>query len=161
MFISRFSRISLTAVLDGEPYVFQPNDIVRFKVFEKKGCDSVVLQTDVFVEEACEEVYIELTRAETKIGGIIHKPKEFWYEIELNPDTHPKTIVGYDEDGAKTFRLLPEGKDIEPGQDDEQQGMTVYEQMLEIAGIMQEYCRQAAEAAERAEDIARSLRNQK
>lgn len=156
-----WALISLTAELDGEPYVFQPNDIVRFKVFEKKGCDCVVLQTDVFVDEACEEVYIELTRAETKIGEIIHKPKDFWYEVELNPDTQPKTILGYDEDGAKIFRLLPEGKDIEPGQDDEQQGMTVYEQMLEIAGIMQEYCRQAAEAAGCAEDIARSLRNQK
>ena len=155
-----WALISLTAVLDDDPYVFQANDIVRFKVFEKKGCDCVVLQTDVIVDESCEEVYIELTREETKIGEIIHKPKDYWYEVELNPDTHPKTILGYDEDGAKLFRLLPEGKDIEPGQEEEQQGRTIYEQMLEVAVLMRDYCQQAAEAAERAEDIARSLRNQ-
>ena len=104
--------ISLSAVLDVVPYVFQVNDVVRFKVFVKKGCDCVVLQTDVIVDESCEEVYIELTREETKIGEIIHKPKDYWYEIELNPDTNPRTLVGYDEDGAKIFRLMPEGKDI-------------------------------------------------
>ena len=107
-----WALISLTAVLDDDPYVFQVNDVVRFKVFEKKGCDCVVLQTDVIVDESCEEVYIELTREETKIGDIIHKPKDYWSEIELNPDTNPRTLVGYDEDGAKIFRLMPEGKDI-------------------------------------------------
>ncbi len=107
-----WALISLTAVLDDVPYVFQVNDVVRFKVFVKKGCDCVVLQTDVIVDESCEEVYIELTREETKIGEIIHKPKDYWYEIELNPDTNPRTLVGYDEDGAKIFRLMPEGKDI-------------------------------------------------
>ena len=28
-------------------------------------------------------------------------------------DTQPQTIIGYDEDGAKVFRLFPEGADAE------------------------------------------------
>ena len=90
---------AVTAEQDGAPYEFQPNDVVRFKVFEKKGCDSVVLQKDFYVDAACASVNIELLRADTKIGDIIHKPKDFWYEVELNPETYPQTIVGYDEEG--------------------------------------------------------------
>ena len=62
---------AVTAELDGAPYEFQPNDVVRFKVFEKKGCDTVVLQKDFPVIEACDSVEISLLRADTKIGDII------------------------------------------------------------------------------------------
>lgn len=48
---------------------------------------------------------------ETKIGEYISKPKEYWYEIELNPETYPQTIIGYDEDGPKVLILYPEGGD--------------------------------------------------
>ena len=163
---------AVTAVQDGVPYTFQPNDVVRFKVFEKKGCDTVVLQKDFFVNEACASVDIELLRADTKIGEIIHKPKDFWYEVELNPETYPQTIIGYDEDGAKSFRLLPEGKDLEPDEDEEQQGTAVYDRVLEIVGEMRGHSMQAAansqtataaaeaaaQAAENAETVARSIR---
>lgn len=156
---------AVTAVQDGQPYTFQPNDVVRFKVFEKKGCDTVVLQKDFFVNAACESVDIELLRADTKIGEIIHKPKDFWYEVELNPETYPQTIIGYDEDGAKSFRLLPEGKDLEPDEDEEQQGTAVYDRVLEIVGEMRghslqaaEDARQAAESAALADEYARELK---
>lgn len=156
---------AVTAVQDGQPYTFQPNDVVRFKVFEKKGCDTVVLQKDFFVNEACASVDIELLRADTKIGEIIHKPKDFWYEVELNPETYPQTIIGYDEEGAKSFRLLPEGKDLEPDQDEEQQGTAVYDRVLEIVGEMRghslqaaEDARNAAESAALADEYARELK---
>jgi hypothetical protein len=80
-------------------------------VFEKKGCDCVVLQKDFTVEADAEVVELYLTGEDTKFGELIHKPKPYWYEVELNPDTAPQTIVGYDEDGPKEFRLFPEGKD--------------------------------------------------
>lgn len=99
----------VTAEDDGEKYQFQPEDIVRFKVFEKKDCNSVVLQKDFIITEETEEVEIFLTSQDTQIGDIISKPKDYWYEVELNPLTIPQTIVGYDEDGAKIFRLFPEG----------------------------------------------------
>ena len=54
-------------------------------------------------------VDITLERVDTKIGEIINKPVDYWYEIELNPDTTPQTLIGYDDDGPKIFRLFPEG----------------------------------------------------
>ena len=99
---------------DGSDYIFQLDDVLRFKVFERKNVDNVFLEKDFKVSEASTEVLIELTSDEMKIGELIDKPKEYWYEIELNPDK-PKaqTIVGYEEEtGPAILRLLPEGGDI-------------------------------------------------
>lgn len=101
----------VTADYYGENYVFKAGEIVRMKVFEKKGCDCVLLQKDFIIESDTEEVTILLTSMDTKIGGVIHKPCDYWYEVELNPLTNPQTIIGYDDDGAKIFRLYPEGAD--------------------------------------------------
>ena len=95
-----------------EAYTFQVGDVVRFNVFEKKRCDVVVLQKDVTVDAETTSVTIILDRVDTKLGELINKPKEYWYEVELNPDTMPQTIVGYDDDGPKILRLLPEGDDV-------------------------------------------------
>ena len=103
---------SVAAEEDGKPYKFQPGDVVRFKVFGKKDAENVVLQRDFPVSEECEEVQIILTKADTKIGEVISKYKDYWYEVILNDDSLPQTIIGYDEDGAKLFRLFPEGDDI-------------------------------------------------
>jgi len=99
----------------GSDYTFKYGDMVRFKVFEKKGCDCVMLQKDFMVEAESKTVDILLTGSDTKIGDVIHKPKDYWYEAELNPLTNPQTIIGYDEDGAKVFRLFPEGADMQGG----------------------------------------------
>lgn len=92
---------------------FKQGDVVRFKVFRKKDCETVVLQRDFTVEADTDEITISLTGDDTKIGEVISKPTDYWYEVELNPDTHPQTIIGYDEDGAKVFKLFPEGKDVD------------------------------------------------
>ena len=97
---------------NGSPYTFKAGEVVRIKVFEKKGCECVVLQKDAIVEEEAQAVTISLDKEDTKIGEVISKPKDYWYEIELNPDTAPQTIVGYDEEGAKLFKLFPEGRDV-------------------------------------------------
>lgn len=96
---------------ENEPYIFQVGDVVRFKVFEKGKCDSVVLAKDVEVENETQTVDIRLASEETKIGELIHKPKDYWYEVELNPENAPQTIIGYDVKGPKVFRLFPEGDD--------------------------------------------------
>ena len=102
---------NLTATTDdGNPYLFKPEDMVRIKVMEKKGCDEVVLQKGFTITEETDTVEIALTGEETTIGDVISKPTDYWYEIELNPFTNPKTIIGYDdESGAKIFKLFPEG----------------------------------------------------
>ena len=103
----------VTADDNGEAYTFKPGDLVRIKVFGKKNCDNVVLQKDFPVTEETENVEIFLDENDTKIGGVINKPTDYWYEIELNPFSDPQTIVGYNEDGPVIFRLFPEGRDLE------------------------------------------------
>lgn len=94
---------------ENEDYIFKMGDVVRLNVFEKKQCDNIVLQKEVLVVEETTVVTIMLNSTDTKIGETINKPKDYWYEVELNPDTTPQTIVGYDSNGPKIFRLFPEG----------------------------------------------------
>lgn len=98
---------------NGNNYVFQEGDVVRFKIFKKKDYNSVEVQKDVEVTEPTEIVDIVVTSEEMKIGEIINKPVEYWYEVELNPDTeYTQTIIGHTkEDGPKILWLLPEGAD--------------------------------------------------
>lgn len=104
---------SVSADDNGEPFVFRAGDVVRFKVFGKKDAENVVLQKDFPVLDDSVSVEVTLTGKDTKIGGVISKPVDYWYEVEVNPDTNPQTIIGYDEDGAKVFRLFPEGKEVD------------------------------------------------
>ena len=90
-------------------YEFQTGDIVRLTVMQRKQCGQIVLQIDTEVEVPTEEVIIRLEKEDTKFGELINKPVDYWYEIEINPETAPQTIVGYDADGPKIFRLFPEG----------------------------------------------------
>lgn len=97
---------------DDTDYIFKVGDVVRFKVIKKRDCGCVEVQKDVIVDEETTSVSIFLSSEETKIGEMINKPATYWYEIELNPDTKPQTIVGYDEDGEKLFILYPEGENL-------------------------------------------------
>jgi hypothetical protein len=103
---------NVSATIGETQYTFKVDDVVRFKVFEKKNCEEVVLKKDIKVTAETELVEIALDSDETKFGDVISKPMEYWYEVELNPDTYAQTIIGYDEEtGAKILRLLPEGGD--------------------------------------------------
>lgn len=95
------------------PYTFKVDDIVRFQVTEKGNVSKVVLRKDVLVEAEAETVDILLESEDTKIGELINKPVNYWYDVELNPDTNPQTIIGYDDKGPKIFKLFPEGDDGE------------------------------------------------
>ena len=103
---------NVTAEEDSKNHIFKAGDVLRIKVFGKKDAENVVLQKDFPVTEDTEMVEIFLTEEDTKIGEVISKPKDYWYEVELNPHNNPQTIIGYDEDGAKVFKLFPEGDDI-------------------------------------------------
>lgn len=107
----------------GAPYTFMPGDLVRIKVYKKKKASEVALQKDFPVTEVTQQVQLFLSGEDTKIGGVISKPVDYWYEVELNPLSDPQTIIGYDEDGAKVFKLFPEGADkevteYEPGEEE-------------------------------------------
>ena len=92
-------------------YVFKRGDIVRLNVHERNHPDRVVLLKEVEVNSETESVIISLSREDTKIGDLINKPVDYWYEVELNPETTPQTFIGFDNDGPKIFRLFPEGAD--------------------------------------------------
>ena len=94
---------------DGTDYTFQANDVIRFGVFQKGNMNNLIKQIDTSVSEPTTSVAVDLTSADTTIGDIINKPVNYWYEIQLNPDTNPQTIIGYDEEGAKLFIIYPEG----------------------------------------------------
>ena len=94
---------------EGQDYEFQVGDIIRLGVFPAKDYSKVILQKDVEVTEQTTSVDLVLNSEDTTIGEIINKPVNYWYEIQLNPDTEPQTIVGYDEEGAKLFTIYPEG----------------------------------------------------
>lgn len=113
IYVTRGDAVAFTvsAEADGVPYQFLAGDVVRFTVYVRKDASEVVLQKDFPVTEATETVGIYLTEADTKIGDVISKPRDYWYEVVLNPFSEPQTIIGYDEDGAKIFKLFPEGKD--------------------------------------------------
>ena len=104
--------IGLSASNNGEVYTFQPGEVLRFKVYGKKDAENVVLQKDFPITEVTQTAELYLTEEDTKFGKVISKPADYWYEIELNPYDNPQTIIGYDEDGAKVFRLFPEGDDV-------------------------------------------------
>ncbi len=109
-----FFSVTAEDSITKEKYIFQAGDVVRIKIYGRKEVENVVLQKDFPVLETGESVDIFLSEEDTKIGEVISKPNDYWYEVELNPFTNPQTIIGYDEDGAKVFKLFPEGDDIPP-----------------------------------------------
>lgn len=104
--------IKLTCSDGDGSYIFQNGDVVRISVCEKKNCENVLMQKDFYVTSETEFVELILDERDTKIGDSISKPTDYWYEVVLNPDTLPRTIIGYDENGAKVFRLYPEHGEI-------------------------------------------------
>lgn len=99
---------SVGAIIGDANYMFRVGDIVRFSVCAKKDYSTVVLQKDVEVTEETESVEFHLDSDETKFGGVINKPTEYWYTVELNPDTNCQTIIGHNKEGARVFMLYPE-----------------------------------------------------
>ena len=111
-------NVSATDDRTGEPYEFQPGDIVQMKIYVKKNAEEVVLQKDFPVPAKTNTVGVFLTEQDTRIGEVISKPVDYWYEVTLNPYTNPQTFIGYDEDGAKIFKLFPEGNEVEDDSED-------------------------------------------
>lgn len=98
---------------DETSYVFRPGDVLRFKVFQAKNVNNVFLQKDFTIDEETTQKDIVLTAEEMKIGEPKSKPIDYWYEVELNPDTEfTQTIIGYTkQEGAAILTISPEGGD--------------------------------------------------
>lgn len=107
-----FFAVAADDVATEQPYKFNSGDLLRIKIFGKKDAENVVMQKDFPITGELDSVAVILTEEDTKFGPVISKPTDYWYEVELNPNTNPQTIIGYDEDGPKVFKLFPEGDDI-------------------------------------------------
>lgn len=109
--------IRISTKVDGTDYTFKIGDVVRLTVFKKRDCHCVELIKDIKVIEESQYADIPLTSEDTKIGDIISRDTDYWYEIVLNPDTAPQTIIGYEihpetkQPWPKIFKLLPEAND--------------------------------------------------
>lgn len=89
--------------------LFKAGDTLRMKVMEKNNVENVVIQKDFTVEQEASLVPIVLLSSETKIGELINRPVDYWYEIELYPETeYTQTILGYTDEPV-LFTLRPEG----------------------------------------------------
>lgn len=103
--VSRGDGFSLNVSANGGEYEFQLNDVVRLRVYNKKGYeDEPLLDVSKTVTDETTSVTLNVTKEQNVFSGDINKPMTYWYEISLNEDT---TIIGYDEDGAKLFIVYP------------------------------------------------------
>lgn len=97
-----------------EDYEFKLDDKVSFVVFTKKG----YTKTEVLrVEKTLKEMgyteptttpEIQLTAEDTKSFDLVNKSKTYWYDLVLNDST---TMLGYDDEGAKTIIVYPEAEE--------------------------------------------------
>lgn len=114
--INRGNVLPLTVTAlnkDKSEYEFKIGDVIRFKIMKAKDVNNIMFQKDFEVSEQSFETEIIITANEMKIGEVSSKPIDYWYEIELNPDTDDtQTIIGYEkEKGPAILTLLPEGGD--------------------------------------------------
>ena len=99
-----------TINLEIPDYVFKVGDTVKFKLYNEYELDKQAILTKIInIKTEVDNINIELTSEETKLGEMLNTAKIFWYEIELNDN---QTILGYDEKGAKQFIIYPEGADF-------------------------------------------------
>ena len=112
--VNRGDEMSLSLSIkqdDGTTYTFAGTDEIVFSLYNKnKMSEEAVLIKEVTATAGTTSVTIPLTSTETKIGDLINKPVEYWYEVELNGRY---TVIGYDDKGAKLFILYPEGSQLD------------------------------------------------
>lgn len=88
---------------------FVSGDTIEFKVYETDGLDSApILEKTVNVYQDANRVTIELLSADTDLGEPSNEIVEYWYQIRKNGE---KTILGFDDNGAKILYLYPCGVD--------------------------------------------------
>lgn len=109
--LNRGDILDLTLTLklsDNTTYTFKSGDYIKFSVYEKKKMsDNALFMKKIYATAGQTSIELSLTNEETKIGELINKPTEYWYEFELNDEY---TVIGYDENGPKILLLYPEGK---------------------------------------------------
>ena len=106
LYFTRGDTVSLNLSIEG--YMFQPEDKIAFRIYDKNRLNLKFLSEVVtIVEESAAMIKITLPSEATRIGKIVNKPVEYWYEVELNDS---QTVIGYDDNGPKIVVIYPEGE---------------------------------------------------
>lgn len=84
---------------------FKVDDELKFSIVTKGNYNDVVFQKIFKIPEECSEFFMSFTNEEMRIGPVISKKVEYYYEIELNDDT---TLIGSKRTGDSRFILYPE-----------------------------------------------------
>ncbi len=88
---------------------FNIGDTIEFNVYEVDGLDSApILPKSVKITEETHTAVIELLSADTDLGDPTNETTEYWFQIRKNGE---KTILGFDDNGAKILYLYPCGID--------------------------------------------------
>ena len=94
---------------EGDLYTFKRDDIIRLNITKEGRENMIVMSIDTRIEDDTNEASIFIASSNSTIGPVINKPVNYWYDIELNPDTSlAQMLLGYDDNGPKIFRLYPE-----------------------------------------------------
>lgn len=88
---------------------FPAGSVLRLTVYGITDPEAVELMKDITVEEAAATVAIDLLPEDTRFCDRSTVEQTYRYDITLNPDTAPQTLVGHDATGPKTFTVLPKG----------------------------------------------------
>lgn len=86
---------------------FAVGDKIFFRIYEAEGLDSLpIVETEATVLEEGNTIAITLDKEDTNFGDLGNTVVDYWYEISVGED---RTILGFDENGAKVFKLYPTG----------------------------------------------------
>lgn len=86
---------------------FNTDDIVTLRIYEVQGLDAEPIKTiSSVVEFDGQTATLIMDSEDTDFGDLGNEVTDYWYEIKVNED---KTILGFDDSGAKIFKLYPTG----------------------------------------------------
>ena len=89
---------------------FNVGDTLKFSILEKGNYNNVIFQKNFKVLEEKSSFCLNFTSEEMRIGEVISKEEEYWYELKLNDET---PLIAFDREKAKKFILYPEAPNKE------------------------------------------------
>lgn len=86
---------------------FSIGDVIKLSVVDVGNMGQIIFSKTFTLTASSLIAVLEIEGSETReaFTDVVNKPKQYWYEIQLNDDV---TLVGYDSYGPKLFYVYPE-----------------------------------------------------
>ncbi len=92
-------------------YDFKKYDVISFAIYSARKLNEKPIVFEKFtIDKDCDSYTIEIDFETMKIGNMLNRKKDYWYEISLNDE---KTLVGFTDETPAYFTLLPEGTTLD------------------------------------------------